>query len=466
MGSVGQRTVAWAGGAAALLTVGLIAGEWARTRASRRAASGQPPCRVVIAGAGFGGLQAALCLAEQPGIDLTVIDEHNHNLFQPLLYQVATAALAPGDIASPIRGILSPTSRTRVLMERVDHVDTEARHVVCGSRMIPYDELILATGSQPSYFGHGDWAAAAPSLKTLEDALSLRRRILTAFEQADLATTVAERRRLLTFVLIGGGATGVEMAGAIAELSRDSTVRGQTRGLGDARILLVEGADRLLSSFAPDLSAHAAAALRTMGVTIRTGVEVTGIANGHVQLGAETVEAGTIIWTAGTEATPVASWLGVKAGHGGRVEVDSRLREGAHGVYVIGDAALALGKGGQPLPSLAPVAKQQGRYVARTILRRLRGLPPLGPFAYQDYGTLATIGRNKAVAEFGSVHVTGFPAWLIWAGAHIFFLISVRNRFMVAAQWAFAYVTHERGNRLLVGAADAAGKGSPAAVRQ
>ncbi len=296
--------------------------------------------------------------------------------------------------------------------------------------------------------------------------MGLRRRILTAFEQADLATTDAARRRALTFVLIGGGATGVEMAGAIAELAHDGAVRGQTRHAQEARIILVDAGQRVLAAFAPDLSANAAAALHGMGVTIRTGVKVTGIADGKVQLGDETLEAGTIIWTAGTEATPVASWLGVQPGHGGRVEVDGRLLVSAHdGVHVIGDASLAKGRDGKPLPGLAPVAKQQGRYVARAILRRIRGLPAPGPFTYRDFGTLATIGRNQAVAQFGPVHLGGLIAWLIWAVAHIFFLISFRNRFMVAAQWAFAYATHERGNRLLLGAATPRTAGGPGSTR-
>ena len=420
----------------------------ARSRARR---SRRPACRIVVVGAGFGGLAAASRLAGRSGIHLTVIDAHNHHLFQPLLYQVATAALSPGDIASPVRRIFPESPSLKVLMERVTGVDTDAQLVLCGGQAVPYDELIIATGSQPSYFGHADWAELAPSLKTLDDALGLRQQILDVFEQASAASP-ADRGRLLTFVLIGGGPTGVEMAGSIAELARDVLARDFNLPDAQARIMLVEAGPRVLSAFTPDLSDYAAAALRTMGVEIRTGTSVTRIEPGMVHLGGQEVAAATVIWTAGTEATPVAKWLGIIPAQGGRVAVGPDLRLPGHPeVAVIGDAALALGRDGKPLPGLAPVAKQQGRFVARTILRRLRGQRAPGAFGYRDYGTLATIGRNKAVAEFGAVHLTGFPAWVTWAVAHIFFLIGFRNRVMVSAQWAFAYLTHERGNRLLIG---------------
>jgi len=434
---------ALAGGAAILLLPRL---------ANRRRTRPAPVrCRVVVIGAGFGGLQAALRLARQRDIDLTVIDAHNHHLFQPLLYQVATAALSPSDIASPLRGIVPASDRTHVLIETVTGVDTQARQVVCGTRLVPYDELIIATGSQLSYFGHEAWAEAAPGLKTLEDALSLRHRVLAAFEQASVAENDRDQARCLTFVLIGAGPTGVEMAGSIAELARDLLAHDYAMKLKRARIVLIEAGPRVLEAFPPDLSRNAADALAELGVDIRTGTRVTGIETGMVHLGAETIPAQTIIWTAGIAATPVASWLDIKPGHGGRVAVDAALRvAGQSAVHVIGDAALALDTHGKALPGLAPVAKQQGAYVARVILRRLRGRRPLPPFSYRDYGNLATIGRNKAVAEFGSVHLTGFPAWLTWAAAHIFFLISFRNRVMVSAQWAFAYATHERAGRLII----------------
>jgi len=438
-----------------LLVIGLAsrrrsrAGEGGHRRAGHSAPS--PRCKVVVIGAGFGGLEAALRLARQRNVDLTIIDSHNHHLFQPLLYQVATAALSPADIASPVRGIIPASNRTHVLMATVTGVDSRARRVLCDGHAVPYDELIIATGSKPSYFGHASWAEAAPGLKTLDDALALRHSILAAFEQASVAGSAADQARLLTFVLIGGGPTGVEMAGSIAELARDMLAHDYDMATGRARILLIEAGPRVLEAFAPDLSEDAAAALTGLGVEIRTHTSVTGIEAGLVHLHNETIAAGTVIWTAGTEATPVAGWLGVTPGHGGRVAVGADLRVSGHpGVSVIGDAALASGADGKPLPGLAPVAKQQGRYVARAILRRLRGRRALAPFAYRDYGTLATIGRNKAVAEFGPVHLHGLPAWLMWAVAHIFFLIGFRNRVMVSAQWAFAYMTEERAGRLII----------------
>jgi len=409
--------------------------------------------RVLVLGAGFGGLEAARRLGRVPGVAVTVLDRRNHHLFQPLLYQVATAALSLDDIASPVRGILAAESGVEVLMEDVTGIDTHARQVVCHERRVDYDTLVIATGSQPSYFGHDAWEAAAPSLKTLDDALALRQRILTAFEQAAVAEHDAlERNRLLSFVLVGGGPTGVEMAGSIAELARDMLSHDFHRVGGGmrARVVLVEAGPRLLAQFAPDLSARAANALRGLGVEIRTGTKVTDIQPGMIHLGTEAIRAGTIIWTAGVTATPVASWLDVPPAQGGRVRVDPDLRVPGHpGIYVIGDAALD--EAGEPLPGLAPVAKQQGRYVAGAIRRRLRG-GRAGPssFGYRDYGALATIGRGKAVAEFGPVHLSGFVAWVAWAVAHIFFLIGFRNRVLVSAQWMMAYATHRRGGRVIV----------------
>ena len=409
---------------------------------------------MVVIGAGFGGLEAARRLGRVPGLAVTVLDRRNHHLFQPLLYQVATAALSLDDIASPVRGILAAESGVEVLMEDVTGIDTHTRQVVCHERRVPYDTLVIATGSQPSYFGHDAWEAAAPSLKTLDDALALRQRILTAFEQAAVAEhDVPERDLLLTFVLIGGGPTGVEMAGSIAELARDMLSHDFHRVGGGmrARVVLVEAGPRLLAQFAPGLSARAADDLRGLGVEIRTGTKVTDIQPGTLHMGTETIRAGTIIWTAGVTATPVASWLEVAPAQGGRVRVDPELRVPGHpNIYVIGDAALAFDGGGEPLPGMAPVAKQQGRYVARAIRRRLRSGAGPRPFRYRDYGTLATIGRGKAVAEFGSVHLSGFAAWVAWAVAHIFFLIGFRNRVLVSAQWMMAYVTHRRGGRVIV----------------
>ena len=335
-------------------------------------------------------------------------------------------------------------------METVTGIDTARRHVVCDSRSVPYDELIIATGSKPSYFGHGEWAEAAPGLKTLEDALDLRHRILGAFEQAAILPA-SEQGKALTFVLIGGGPTGVEMAGSIAGLAHDTLLRDHEIAPDKVRIVLVEAGPRVLAEFPDDLSENAAGVLKRFGVEIRTGTKVTAIEPGLVHLDGETLACGTVVWTAGTIATPVAEWLGVKPAKGGKVAVNEDLTVPGHPeIRVIGDAALVRGADGKPLPGLAPVAKQQGTYAARSVLRSLRRRPAPAAFAYKDFGTLATIGRNNAVAEFGGLHFTGFVGWLIWACAHIFFLIGFRNRLAVSAQWAFAYVTNERSARLVV----------------
>ena len=451
------QSLALAGGAATMLVLaGMAIRRASRTDGHRRRArhAAAPRCKVVVVGAGFGGLQAALGLAHRQDVDLTLIDLHNHHLFQPLLYQVATAALSPADIAAPVRGVIPASKHTRVLMAEVTGVDTRAQRVLTDGGAVPYDELVIATGSRPSYFGHGEWAQAAPGLKTLDDALALRHKILQAFENAAAVGNPEEQARLLTFVLIGGGPTGVEMAGSIAELSRDVLSHDYDLLHKRARVVLVEAGSRVLAEFTPDLSDNAAQALKDLGVEIRTGTPVTGIEDGLVHLKDGTIPCGTVIWTAGNEATPAAEWLGVKPGRGGRVEVGPDLRvPGQPDVSVIGDAALALDSHGKPLPGLAPVAKQQGSYVARSILGRLHGRRSQRPFAYRDYGTLATIGRNKAVAEIGPVHLAGRPAWLMWAAAHIFFLISFRSRVMVSAQWLFAYLTHQRGIRLIIGRA-------------
>ena len=439
-----------------VLGVGLALFAVARVADRRRGMTdraGSPPrCRVVVIGAGFGGLSAAHLLARAPAVDLTVVDAQNHHLFQPLLYQVATAALSPADIASPVRDVIPALPRTHVIMGAVTGIDTAARHVLCGSERIPYDELIIATGSQPSYFGHDEWAAFAPSLKTLHDALDLRGRILLAFERACVAADPAERDRLLTFVLVGAGPTGVEMAGSIAELSRETLAQDHELSQVTPRIILIEAGPRVLAEFAPGLSEHAAADLRRLGVEIRTDTRVTGMAAGVIHLGEESIAAATIFWAAGTAATPVAGWLGVTPGKGGKVAVEPDLSvRGCPDIRVVGDAALATDAKGRPLPGLAPVAKQQGEYAAHAILRKVAGQAAPAPFRYRDYGSLATIGRAKAVAQFGPVHVTGWLAWGLWAVAHIFFLIGFRSRLMVSAQWAFAFATDRRPGRLIAG---------------
>ena len=371
-------------------------------------------------------------------------------MFQPLLYQVATAALSPADIAGPVRDIIPALPRTHVMMGAVTGIDTVERHVLCDGQRVGYDELIVATGSQNSYFGHDEWAAFAPGLKTLYDALDMRGRILLAFERACVTDDPAERERQLTFVLIGAGPAGVEMAGSIAELSRETLDQDHELSHATPRIILIEAGKRVLAEFAADLSDHAAAELRRLGVEIRTDTRVTGIEAGLVHVDGETIETGTIFWAAGMAATPVADWLGVAPDHGGRVAVAGDLTvPGCPGVRVIGDAALARDARGKPLPGLAPVAKQQGVYAARAILRKLAGQAAAPPFRYRDYGTLATIGRAKAVAQFGPVHVSGWPAWVLWAVAHIFFLIGFRDRLMVSAQWAFAFATDRRPGRLI-----------------
>ncbi len=425
-----------------------------RPAPSRKRRAERGSHHVVIVGAGFGGLQTAQGLMHVPGIRVTLLDEQNHHLFQPLLYQVATGALAPDEIASPVRAVVAGERRVEVLMARVTGVDTVRKQINCEDRVVPYDTLVLATGSQPSYFGHGSWRETALPLKTLDDALALRAKILTAFEEAADAENAAEQARALTFLLVGGGATGVEMAGSIAELAQEMLSHEfQSSPHLHARVLLVEAGPTLLAGFAADSIAHATEDLRRMGVEVRLNTRVTEIAPDHVVLGGETVSAGTVIWTAGVEATPVAEWLGLDAAKRGKVAVGPDLQvPGRPEIFVIGDAALMTG-GSKPLPELAPVAKQQGSFVARSIKRRLRGRGRNTPFHYADYGQLAAIGRGNAIAEFGNLHLAGFTGWLTWAGAHIFFLIGFRNRFLVSAQWAFSYATKRRGGRVIISTA-------------
>jgi NADH dehydrogenase len=407
--------------------------------------------RVVIVGGGFGGLSAAKALAKQP-FDVTLIDRNNHHLFQPLLYQVATAGLSPADIASPIRGIIGSQLNTTVMLAEVSGVDTARKEVIADGRRVAYDYLVLATGARHAYFGHDDWAPFAPGLKTIDDATFLRRRILLAFERAENETDVEERRRLMTFVVIGGGPTGVEMAGAIAELARRA-LAADFRSIDprDARIVLVEAASRVLTPFTEKLSETARRSLEQLGVEVRLGAAVTDCSCDGVRLGGDFVPARTIVWAAGVMASPAGRWLGAETDRVGRVKVRADLSvPGQPDVFVIGDTAAVAAPNGSMLAGVAPVAKQQGQYIARALVARSKG-QTFGPFRYRDYGLLATIGRSRAVAQLGGLHISGFLAWVLWSVAHVYFLIGFRNRFIVALNWAWSYITFQRGSRLITG---------------
>jgi NADH dehydrogenase len=407
--------------------------------------------RIVIIGAGFAGLTAAMRLT-RADIDVTVIDRRNHHLFQPLLYQVATAALSPADIAAPIRSILSQQANATVTLGTVTGIDVAGRAVLLGERRIDYDQLIVATGARETYFGHDEWAAVTSGLKRIEDATTMRRRILIAFERAEEAENDTERRRLLTFVIIGGGPTGVELAGALAELARAALARDFRRiDPKTARIVLVEAGPRLLPGFAAKLSGAAARALQRLGIELRLGVKVTRCDAEGAALGDERIESRTLIWAAGVAASPAAEWLGVAPGRGGRVPVRPDLTLPGHPeIFVIGDAALVEGPHG-PLPGVAAVAKQEGAYVARVMMARLAGKPAQPLFRYHDLGKLATIGRREAVADFGWLKLTGRIAWLVWGVVHIYFLTGSRNRMAVALDWLWSYLTYQSGARLITG---------------
>jgi NADH dehydrogenase len=406
---------------------------------------------VVIVGGGFGGLSAAKALAKAP-FDITLIDRTNHHLFQPLLYQVATAGLSPADIAAPIRHVLNDQRNLKVMLGEVLGVDLARKEVITDDRRVAYDYLVIATGARHAYFGHDDWAAVAPGLKTLDDATAVRRRILLAFERAETEADGEERARLLTFVVIGGGPTGVEMAGAIAELAKRA-LASDFRSIDprSARIILVEAAARLLTPFDEKLSAAARRSLEQLGVEVRLGSAVTDCSDDGVRLGDTFIPTRTIIWAAGVMASPAGRWLGAETDRAGRVRVRANLSVPGHPeVFVIGDTAAVLDEDGAPLPGVAPVAKQQGQYVAQALTARQDGRT-VPAFRYRDYGSLATIGRSRAVAQFGKLKVSGLPAWLLWTVAHIYYLIGFRNRFVVALNWAWSYLTFERGSRLITG---------------
>ena len=409
--------------------------------------------RVVIVGAGFGGLWAAKALANAP-VEVTIIDRENHHLFQPLLYQVATAALSPADVAAPIRGIVGAYRNITVMLGDVSGVDVAARAVsIAGGRRVPYDYLILATGARHAYFGHDDWEPFAPGLKRIEDATEIRRRILIAFERAENETDPDERRLLMNLLIVGGGPTGVELAGAIAELARRALAK-DFRNIDprDTRIILVEAGPRLLPSMPEDLSEEALQRLQRLGVEVRLGAAVTAVDASGVTIGRARLDARTVIWAAGVAASPAGQWIGAKCDRAGRIEVNPDLTVPDHPeIFAIGDTALMLDAAGRPLPGVAPVAKQQGRYVGSLIKTRLHSAERIEPFSYRNYGNLATIGRKAAVIDFGWIHLRGFVAWMIWTVAHIYFLIGLRNRMMVALHWLWAYFTFQRGARLITG---------------
>lgn len=411
--------------------------------------SGTP--RVVIIGGGFGGLACARALARCPA-QVTVIDRRNYHLFQPLLYQVATASLSSADIATPFRAILRDQFNTTVLMERVNGVDTANRRVLFGDRSVPYDYLVLATGARHSYFGKDEWEGLAPGIKKIDDATDIRRRILSAFEHAEAADD-DERRRLLTFVIVGAGPTGVEMAGAISELARFG-MAGDFRRFepSTARVILVQSGPRVLPSFPEILSQRALEQLGDLKVEVRLDSRVEQVDEMGVIVGGERIEARTVLWAAGVIASPAAKWLGAEHDRAGRAVVAPNLSlPGLANVFAIGDTALAEGAKGEPLPGVAPVAKQSGAYVASVIHARITGRPAPGPFRYRDMGGMATIGRKAAIANFGWLRLSGLPAWWLWGVVHVAFLVGARNRAGVMLNWLWAYVTFRSGVRLITG---------------
>jgi NADH dehydrogenase len=404
---------------------------------------------VVIVGAGFGGLEAAKKLADKD-VRLTVIDRTNYHLFQPLLYQVATAALSPADIAAPVRGVFRNCRNTDVVLAEVEAIDVDAKKVRMSDAELSYDFLILATGARHSYFGHPEWEKLAPGLKSLEDAVEIRRRILMAFEYAERVTDEAARKAAMTFVIIGGGPTGVEMAGAIAEIAR-YTLSKDFRHIdpSQARVILIEGEPRVLASFPEDLRISATKQLADLGVELRTGVHATDLSEAGLKIGAEFIPCRVKIWAAGNTASFVGKTLGVPVDRVGRVIVNDDLTIPGHPeVQVIGDLANYSDKHGKPLPGVSPVAMQQGRHAANNILAMLDDRKPQ-KFWYWDKGSMATIGRNKAVADLNIVHFSGLPAWIVWLFIHVLFLVGFRNRAAVLFQWAWAYFSFNKGARLI-----------------
>jgi NADH:ubiquinone reductase (H+-translocating) len=414
-----------------------------------RSLNGDIP-HVVIIGAGFGGLTCAQAL-KRARVEITIVDRANHHLFQPLLYQVAMAGLSPADIAAPIRSILRNQKNVTVLLDEATDVDFNNQTVELRDSKLKYDYLVLAAGGRTSYFGHDEWETFAPGLKDLDDAVEIRRRVLLAFEEAEKETDAERRRELMTFVVVGGGPTGVELAGAIAELSHFVLARDfRTIYPEEAEILLLEGGPKILPSFAPDLSKSAHQQLADLGVRVLTGAQVTGIDEHGVYLGPESVRSATVIWAAGVRASALTQRLGAPIDRAGRVLVNRDLTvPGHHNVFAIGDMTY-LEQDGKPLPGVSPVAMQMGRRVAGNIRNDLAG-KPYEEFHYFDKGNMATIGRKAAIAEIGKLHLSGFMAWMAWLVVHIFFLIGFRNRFMVLFNWAWSYFTYQRGARLITG---------------
>jgi len=408
--------------------------------------------RVLIVGGGFAGLNAAKVLGGARDVEVTLIDRHNHHLFQPLLYQVAMAGLSPADIAAPIRSILSRYANVHVLLGNVESVDLQRKVAIFDTGEIAFDYLILASGASHSYFGHEEWEPDAPGLKTLEQATEIRRRVLTAFEKAERATDSGERRKHLTFVIVGGGPTGVELAGAIGEMSRHTLAKDfQVIDSRSAKVILVEAGPRILPMFTEQSAARAARDLETLGVEIRTNRSVTAIDRGGVQAGEERIAASTVLWAAGVRASPLGRRAGLEVDGQGRVIVEPDLSVKGHPrVFVAGDLARYSRQSGKPLPGTAPVAMQQGGYIGRAILADLRGHART-PFQFIDKGQMATIGRNRAVIEIGRIRMSGFAAWISWLAVHIYYLTGFEHRLLVVLQWAWSYLTFGRGARLIVG---------------
>jgi NADH dehydrogenase len=408
--------------------------------------------KVVIVGGGFGGLEAVKAL-RRADADITIVDRQNHHCFQPLLYQVATAALSPADVAWPIRHILHAQKNATVLMADLSGVDTGQKRLHTNAGDIRYDYLVIATGAMHSYFEHDEWSGVAPGLKRIEDATRIRRSILIAFERAEIVSDPDEQKRLLTFVIVGGGATGVEMAGAIAEIARQ-TLAADFRRIDprSARIVLVEAGPRLLPAFPPAQSDYVRDTLMHAGVTVMTDTMVTKCDATGVDLNSGRLDASTIIWAAGVMASPAAVWLSAEADRAGRVKVAPDLSvPGRPDIFVIGDVAAVTDGKGRPVPGIAPAAKQMGQYVGKVIAARLESRTTGKPFRYMHLGNLATIGRHAAVVDFGRLRLHGFIGWLFWSVAHVYFLIGLRNRFIVAFSWFWSYLTFQRGARLIIG---------------